>query len=142
VAGKLAPPSPNPGDALARTYAINDAMNSSCSRASTGEPGEWSCPGRREAAAASPRFSLTYTTIGVWLKNSAPHLKCPPPLDPARCTIKQASTAHRKSAEQCLRMLAEALSGDPNRRVATFSRGSWAPTWPADATMFAYMFCH
>jgi uncharacterized damage-inducible protein DinB len=39
-------------------------------------------------------------------------------------------------------MLSDALSGDPQRRVTTFSRGSWVPTWPADAAMFAYMFSH
>lgn len=56
--------------------------------------------------------------------------------------MKQATAAHKKSAAQCLRMLTDALSGDPKRRVTKFSRGSWAPTWPAGATMFAYMFSH
>jgi hypothetical protein len=51
----------------------------------------------------------------VWLKNSAPHLKCPGALDPDRCTMKQAAAAHRKSAGQCLRMLTDALSADPLR---------------------------
>lgn len=78
----------------------------------------------------------------VWLKNSAPHLKCPAPLDPHRCTMKQASAALKKSGAQCLRMLTDALSGDSKRRVTKFSRGSWTPTWPADAAMFAYMFSH
>jgi len=77
-----------------------------------------------------------------WLRNSAPHLKCPRPLDPDRCTIQQAAAAHRKSAGQCLRMLADALSASPNRRVTKFSRGSWSQTWPAGGTMFAYMFAH
>jgi uncharacterized damage-inducible protein DinB len=39
-------------------------------------------------------------------------------------------------------MLKEALSENPDRRVTKFSRGSWAPVWPAGATMFAYMFAH
>ena len=78
----------------------------------------------------------------VWIRNSAPHLKCPASLDPARCTMKQAAVAHRKSAEQCLRMLTDALSGGAKRRVTKFSRGSWAPVWPAGGTMFAYMFSH
>jgi len=77
-----------------------------------------------------------------WIKRSAPHLQCPAPLDPDRCTIKQASAAHKRSATQCLRMMADALSSDPKRRVTKFSRGSWAPTWTAGATMFAYMFSH
>jgi uncharacterized damage-inducible protein DinB len=39
-------------------------------------------------------------------------------------------------------MLEDALSGDPKRRVTKFSRGSWAPEWPASAAMFAYIFSH
>ena len=45
-----------------------------------------------------------------WLKNSAPHLKCPAPFYFDRCTMKQAAAAHRKSGAQCLRMLTDALS--------------------------------
>jgi len=78
----------------------------------------------------------------VWIKRSAPHLKCPAPLDPARCTIKQAAVAHRRSNAACLEMLTDALSNDPARRVKKFSRGSWTREWPAGATMFAYMFAH
>jgi uncharacterized damage-inducible protein DinB len=69
-------------------------------------------------------------------------LKCPAPLDPYRCTMKQAAAAHKKSAAQCVRMLTDALTGGTGRRVAQFSRGSWAKTWPAGGTMFAYMFSH
>jgi uncharacterized damage-inducible protein DinB len=39
-------------------------------------------------------------------------------------------------------MLQEALSGGSKRRITKFLRGSWTPTWPADAIMFAYMFSH
>ncbi len=56
--------------------------------------------------------------------------------------MKQAAAAHRRCASQCLRMLSEALSAAPNRRVSKFSRDSWMPTWPAGGTMFAYMFSH
>jgi uncharacterized damage-inducible protein DinB len=77
----------------------------------------------------------------VWLRHNAPHLKCPAPLDPYRCTMKQASAAHKRSAAQCLRMLTDALSAGPDRKVTKFSRG-WLRTWPAGATMFAYMFSH
>lgn len=56
--------------------------------------------------------------------------------------MKQAAAAHKKSAVQCLRMLTDALSTDPNRRVTKFTRDSYVPTWPAGATMFAYMFSH
>jgi uncharacterized damage-inducible protein DinB len=56
--------------------------------------------------------------------------------------MKQAVAAHKKSAVQCLRMLTDALSAAPDRRVTKFSRGSWTQTWPAGGTMFAYMFSH
>ena len=61
--------------------------------------------------------------------------------------MKQASIAHRQSGKQCLRMLSEALRPDPSPAsaqlsVTEFDRGAWSPVWPADATMFAYMFSH
>ena len=56
--------------------------------------------------------------------------------------MEQAPAALKKSAELCLEMLTEALSGAPKRRVTTFRRDSWMPTWTANATMFAYMFSH
>ncbi len=87
-------------------------------------------------------FAHMHNNRLVWLKRSAPHLKCPASLDPARCTAKQAASAHRKSAACCLQMLKEALSQSPDRKVTKFSRGGWAPVWPAGATMFAYMFAH
>src|ERR1700685_2191016 len=140
---KLTPAYLNPLDALIQTYAINDAMNQLLlsrldPRAWRAEPLGEKGNGRTIAAI----FARLHNNRLSWIKNSAPHLKCPAPLEPDRCQIKKASAAHRKSATQCLRMLADALSGDPKSRVTKFSRGSWAPTWPADATMFAYMFSH
>src|SRR2546426_12503755 len=76
-------------------------------------------------------FAHLHNSRLVWLKNSAPPLKCPPPLDPDRCTMKQAAAAHSKSAAQCLRMLSDALSAEQDRRVTKFSRVSWTQTWPA-----------
>lgn len=87
-------------------------------------------------------FAHMHNNRLVSLKRSAPHLRCPAPLDPVRCTVKQTATAHRKSAVCYLQMLREALSENPDRRVTKFSRGSWASVWPAGATMFAYMFAH
>ena len=130
-------------EALLSIYAINDAMNQLIiahldPRAWRAQPPGHKGNGRTIAAI----FAHLHNCRLVWLKNSAPHLKCPAPLDPDRCTMKQAVAAHKNSGEQCLSMLTEALSTDPNRRVTKFERGSWAPTWPADATMFAYMFSH
>ena len=130
-------------DTLLETYACNDAMNqvilsSLDSRAWRAQPPGQKGSGRTIAAI----FAHLHNVRLSWLKHSAPHLKCPPPLDPDRCTMKQAAAAHRKSAAQCLRMLADALSADPKRRVRKFSRDGYAPIWPAGGTMFAYMFSH
>ena len=47
-----------------------------------------------------------------------------------------------KGAKRCPVMLTDALTGGEIRRVTKFSRGSWAPVWPAGGAMFAYMFSH
>ncbi|MGA7854830.1 MAG: DinB family protein [Candidatus Acidiferrales bacterium] len=130
-------------DSLLEIYAANDSMNQLIlatldPRAWRAQPPAEKCSGRSIAAI----FAHLHNCRLAWLKNSAPHLKCAPPLDPDRCTIKEASAAHKKSAAQCLLMLTDALSTHPNRRVKKFSRGSWTQTWPAGATMFAYMFAH
>jgi len=135
---------PDIREVLLETYAVNDSMNQLLlehldPRAWRAKlPGDRSRGGRTIAAI----FAHLHNNRLVWIKHSAPHLKAPAPLDPARCTQKQASSAHAKSAARCLEMLREALSTDGNRRVKIFSRGSWTRTWPAGATMFAYMFAH
>src|SRR6266403_4376299 len=130
-------------DSLLETYASNDAMNQLIlseldPRAWRAQPPGEKAGGRTIAAI----FAHLHNCRLVWLKNSAPHLKCPAPLDPDRCTMKQATAAHKRSAAQCLRMLTDALSAAPARRVAEFCRDSWMPTWPAGGTMFAYTFSH
>ena len=136
-------PSSEVATVLLETYAVNDAMNQILlahldPRAWRAEPPGKKGSGRTIAAV----FAHLHNCRLVWLKNSAPHLKCPAALDPYKCTLKQAAAAHKKSATQCLRMLTDALSSGPRRRVTKFSRGSWAPVWPAGGTMFAYMFSH
>ncbi len=128
---------------LIETYSVNDAMNQHLlahldPRAWRAEPLGPRGSGRTIAAI----FAHLHNSRLVWIKNSAPHLKCPSALDPYRCTQRQAAAAHKKSAAQCLRMLTDALSGGAERRVTKFSRGSWAPVWPAGGAMFAYMFSH
>jgi uncharacterized damage-inducible protein DinB len=128
---------------LLRTYAINDAMNQLVLSRLDARAWRAKLPSaKRDGRTIAAIFAHLHNNRLVWLKNSAPHLKCPAPLDPDRCTMKQAAAAHKKSAEQCLRMLTDALSSDRERRVTKFSRGSWVPVWPAGATMFAYMFSH
>lgn len=130
-------------EVLLETYAVSDAMNQFIlsyldARAWRAQPPGQKRGGRTIAAI----FAHVHNDRLVKLRNSAPHLKRPAPLDPNRCSMKQAAAAHKKSAAQCLRMLTEALSGAPNRRVTKFSRDGWSPAWPAGATMFAYMFSH
>ncbi|HZR27650.1 MAG TPA: DinB family protein [Terriglobales bacterium] len=130
-------------DVLLETYSLNDAMNQLLlahldPRAWRAEP-----PGaKRNGRTIAAIFAHLHNNRLSWLKNSAPHLKCPAALDPDRCTMKQAAAAHKKSATQCLRLLTDALSADPKRRITKFSRGGWAPIWPAGGTTFVYMFSH
>src|SRR6201984_219200 len=130
-------------DSLLETYASNDAMNQLI--LSNLDPRAWRAqpPGEKGQGRTIAAIFVHLHNVRVkWLRLSAPHLKRPQALDPDRCTIKQAAAAHKKSAAQCLRMLSDALSASPSRRVAKFSRGGWMPTWPARGTMFAYMFSH
>jgi uncharacterized damage-inducible protein DinB len=130
-------------DTLLETYASNDAMNQLI--LSHLDPRAWraALPGEKgNGRPIAAIFAHLHNTRLKWLKRSAPHLKRPPLLDPHRCTMKQAAGAHKRSAAQCLRMLSDALSAAPDRRVAKFSRDGWAPTWPAGGAMFAYMFSH
>ncbi len=131
-------------DVLLETYAVNDAMNQLLLLHL--DPRAWRAqlPGvnGRGGRTIAAMFAHLHNSRLVWLKNSAPHLTCPAPLSPDRCSMKQAAAAHRKSATQCLRMLSDALSADPKPKVTKFSRGSWTRTWPAGGAMFAYMFSH
>ena len=128
---------------LLETYAVNDAMNQLLlehldARAWRAQP-----PGpKRNGRTIAAIFAHLHNCRVRWLKNSAPHLKCPAPLDPYRCTKSQAAAALKKSAAQCLRMLTDALSISSHRRVTKFFRDSWMPIWPAGAAMFCYMFSH
>jgi len=128
---------------LLETYSLNDAMNQHL--LANLNPHAWRAEplgARGSGRTIAAIFVHLHNSRLVWIKNSAPHLRCPAALDPYRCTMKQAAVAHKKSAAQCLKMLTEALSGGEKRRVPKFSRGSWAPVWPAGGAMFAYMFSH
>jgi len=130
-------------DTLLETYAINDAMNQLL--LAHLDPRAWRAqlPGQKgKGRTIAAIFAHLHNNRLTWLRNSAPHLNCPAPLDPHRCSMRQVAAAHRKSAAQCLRMLTDALSAKPKRRVRKFSRDGWVPTWPAGGTMFAYMFSH
>ena len=142
------PDSADLAQVLLETYSINHGMNQLL--LDHLDPRAWRAtpPGpdvtrkTRGGRTIAAIFARLHNNRLVWIKRSAPHLKCPEPLDPFRCTMRQAAAAHKKSAAQCLRMLTDALSENPNHRVTKFNRGDWAQVWPAGATMFAYMFSH
>ncbi len=136
-------PSSDPREVLLEIYAVNDAMNQLLLAHLDRRAWRALPPGQpRNVRTIAAIFAHLHNCRLVWLKHSAPHLKCPAPLNPDRCTLKQAAAAHKKSGAQCLRMLTDALSTSPNRRVTKFSRGAWTQVWPAGATMFGYMFAH
>src|SRR5260370_33874397 len=115
---KTTNPRPNdPNAQLISIYAINDAMTQLI--LSHLNPQAWRAtpPGRKaNGRTIAAIFAHLHNTRLVWLKHSAPHLKCPAPLDPDRCTMKQAAAAHKKSGAQSLKMLTDALARDANRR--------------------------
>ena len=130
-------------EVLIETYAVNDAMNRLLLEHLDSKAWRAQLPGQgNDGRSIAAIYAHLHNSRLNWLKGSAPHLKCPRPLDPRRCTMDQAANAHRKSAAQCLRMLRDALADGPGRKVTKFYRGSWTRTWPAGATMFAYMFSH
>ena len=136
-------PSSDPREVLLEIYAVNDAMNQLLLAHLDRRAWRALPPGQpRNVRTIAAIFAHLHNCRLVWLKHSAPDLKCPAPLNPDRCTLKQAAAAHKKSGAQCLRMLTDALSTSPNRRVTKFSRGTWTQVWPAGATMFGYMFAH
>jgi uncharacterized damage-inducible protein DinB len=128
---------------LLETYAVNDVMNQLILSQLDSRAWRARAPGEKgNGRTIAAIFAHLHNCRLKWLKRSAPHLKRPAMLNPHRCTRKQAAAAHKKSAAQCLRMLTDALSAVPDRRVKKFSRDGWAPTWPAGGTMFAYLFAH
>ena len=143
------PPSPKQRglqlrDDLLAIYAINDAMNQLL--LGRLDPQAWRArppgPTGRGGRTIAAIFAHLHNIRLNWLRNSAPHLKRPSPLEGHSCTMKQAAAAHEKSAALCLEMLTDALSEQPERRVTKFSRDAWMPTWSAGAAMWAYMFSH
>src|SRR5260370_1293521 len=110
-------------DSLLETYASNDAMNQLI--LSRLDPCAWRAqpPGQKgHGRTIATLFAHLHNSRLTWLRLSAPHLKCPPPVDPERCTMKQAAAAHKKSAAQCLPMLTEPLSGAPPWRAVQVAR--------------------
>jgi uncharacterized damage-inducible protein DinB len=131
-------------DVLLETYAANGAMNQWL--ISQIDPAAWRAEppgsGDGESRTIAAVFAHLHNNRLVWIRRSAPHLECPEPLDAMTCTQEEAAVAHGSSSACCHEMIRDALSEDPDRKVRRFSRGSWAPDWPAGPSMFAYMFAH
>ena len=126
-------------DVLIETFAVNEVMNQLLLEHLDARAWRAQFPGS-EGRTIAAIFTHVHNVRCKWLRLSAPHLKRPPRLDRARCTLKQAREALAKSGALCSQMLAEALA--PKSRVKKFHRDGWAQPWPAGAAMFAYMFAH
>src|SRR5580658_464407 len=82
---KPAPTPQNHRDALIQTYAINDAINQLI--LSRLDPRAWRAepPGKKgNGRTIAAMFAHLHNSRLVWIRNSAPHLKCPAPLNPDR----------------------------------------------------------
>ena len=124
-------------EVLRETYAANDHMNQLLLKHLDARAWRAKAPGMKttEGRTIAAIFAHMHNNRLVWLKRSAPHLKCPAPLDPAGCTIKQAASALRKSDAGCLKMLEAALLENPDRRVTKFSLGGEGSSRDADLTV-------
>lgn len=130
-------------DVLVETWAVNDAMNQLILAHLDRRAWRETLPGSRRGGRTLGAIVAHLHNARVnWLRRNAPYLRRPAMLDPYRCTMKQAQAALKKSAAQCTKMLADALSDSPKRKMTTFTRDSWMPVWPAGGTMFGYMFAH
>ena len=112
------------------------------------DPKAWRAPHplhkRGEGRTIAGIFVHMHNCAVNWIRRTAPHLKCPAPLDPEPCHHRVDELAHRKSNAVLVAMLKDVLlTPDPSRRkIQKYSRGSWSQDWPAGATMFGYMFAH
>ncbi|MGD1107398.1 MAG: DinB family protein [Terracidiphilus sp.] len=122
-----------------RIFAANDRLNQILIESV--DPAAWKAqpPGNVRSIAAI--FTHMHNVRCKWIRLTTPHLGVPPQLSPSRCTPCQARTALARSANQCGKMLAEAL-GDRAGRVREFRRDGWARPWPAGPEMLCYMISH
>ena len=87
-----------------------------------------------------PIFAHLHNSRLVWLKHSAPYLKCPVPLDPRRCTLSRAAAAIQKvppSVSACFPMPSPAHPGGRSRNShAEAGRVPGPPAEPCSPTCF------
>jgi len=85
-------------------------------------------------------FTHMHNVRAKWIRLKATHLKVPPQLSRSTCTPEKARAGLTQSAAQCVKMLAEALSG--SSRIEKFHRDGWAKPWPVGPEMLCYMLAH
>jgi hypothetical protein len=75
-------------DVLLETYAANARMNEILIKNIDERAWREQPPGlkRQDSRTIAAIFAHMHNNRLVWLKRSAPHLRCPLPLDPNRCT--------------------------------------------------------
>jgi len=131
--------SPELFQSVQRSYLVSDRMNQIILDHLDRRAWRAPLPGGRGRTIAAI-FSHVYNVRHKWLRLSAPHLKPPPKLHRAHCTVEQTKQSLAKSAALCSEMLAEALA--PRSRIKKFHRDGWARSWTPNAAMFAYMLTH
>ena len=131
---------------LVEMFIANGAMNELL--LANLDPKAWRAPNplhtRGEGRTIAAIFVHMHHCNRNWIRRSAPHLKCPPALDPDRASLAQTRAGLKASNKVLVAMLKDVLL-TPNpaaRKIQKYSRGSWSQDWPAGATMFGYMFAH
>jgi uncharacterized damage-inducible protein DinB len=137
-------PSPSPGtlgDSAVKMFAANDRMNQMLIEHL--DPVIWTAkpPGNVRTIAAI--FTHVHNVRVKWVRLTAPHLEVPEKLNRSHCTPQEAGAGLAESAARCGEMLADALSAEGSaRRIESFHRDGWAPSWPAGVEMLCYMLSH
>lgn len=127
------------GRAAVRIFTANERMNQML--IAHLDPAAWKAKPPGKARPIVAIFTHMHNVRTKWVRLTAPHLKVPPQLDRARCTLPQARVGLAESAVRCEEMLAAALTGKGSR-VKTFLRDGWATPWPVGPEMLCYMLAH
>ena len=109
------------------------------------DPAVWRAkpPGKNKVRTIAAIFTHMHNVRCKWVRLTAPHLKVPPQLNRAHCTLRQARAGLAESAARCAEMLADALGGGGGRNdIAKFRRDGWAKPWPVGPEMLCYMLSH
>ena len=129
---------PDPLQVLFESFAVNELMNQFLIRQLDHKLWAAKPPGKRTRTIAAI-FAHIHNIRRKWVRLSAPELRVPASLPPARCTKLQASSGLAASARCCLEMIRRLLESPSGGK---FLRDGWASPWPAGAAMVTYMISH